>query len=443
MEEQTTTTGGRGEEHSLLGFVRALDVALDEVADGPDPVFLRPAAKTRVLVEVCRQVERLDALRHRLLGVAEDAAEAEAARSVAALLAHHTRRDVRRTGPQAELATALEQRWHVVQRAWLKGRLNGDQARVIVEALDKLPDSLSAEQVASAEEHLVALAADFDPQALRNLGSRLFEVIAPEEADALEAEALAKEEAAARAATRLDLKRCGDGSTRITGRIPDHVAHRLRTLLEAYTSPRRLSRGGGSAAAPPGQPGDAQGCPIADGRDPATGERLRAQHLRGLALCALLEHADPTGLPVHGGTATTVMVTMTLEHLLAATGSGTLDDGASLSPGQVRRLACSAGIVPAVLGSASEVLDLGRTTRLFSPAQVRALRLRDRRCRADGCQVPAAWCEAHHARPWSRGGRTDLGDGLLLCAWHHHRVHGPGYHHDRLPNGDLRFHRRT
>jgi hypothetical protein len=98
--------------------------------------------------------------------------------------------------------------------------------------------------------------------------------------------------------------------------------------------------------------------------------------------------------------------------------------------------------LPAVLGGAGEVLALGRARRLFTPAQRKALQVRDRTCRAEGCTVPAAWCEAHHQTPWSRGGRTDLADGILLCSFHHHRVHDPAYAHDRHPDGDLRFHRR-
>ena len=102
------------------------------------------------------------------------------------------------------------------------------------------------------------------------------------------------------------------------------------------------------------------------------------------------------------------------------------------------------GILPAVLGGASEVLDLGRTRRLFSRAQRRALALAHPECQAEGCTVPATWCEAHHCRdPWARGGRTDLADGTLLCGWHHHRAHDDSYDQRRLPNGDFRFHRRT
>ena len=101
-------------------------------------------------------------------------------------------------------------------------------------------------------------------------------------------------------------------------------------------------------------------------------------------------------------------------------------------------------LIPAVLGGKSEVLDLARTSRLFKPAQRKAMIIRDRECRAEGCTIPAAWCEAHHWRkPWAQGGTTDLADGVLLCGWHHHRAHDPKYDATRMPNGDFRFHRRT
>ncbi len=116
-----------------------------------------------------------------------------------------------------------------------------------------------------------------------------------------------------------------------------------------------------------------------------------------------------------------------------------------ITAGDVRRLACSAKLLPAVLGGSAEILDMGRSRRLFSPAQRKAMAIRDVTCRAEGCEIPAAWCEAHHAaQPWNRGGQTDLADGLLLCSWHHHRAHDHRYDARRLANGgELRFHRRT
>ncbi len=80
----------------------------------------------------------------------------------------------------------------------------------------------------------------------------------------------------------------------------------------------------------------------------------------------------------------------------ALRGVGMLDTDAALSPSAVRRLACEAGIVPMVLGARSEVLDLGYTQRLITPAQRRALAARDQGCSYPGCTVPPMWCEAHH-----------------------------------------------
>lgn len=136
-----------------------------------------------------------------------------------------------------------------------------------------------------------------------------------------------------------------------------------------------------------------------------------------------------------------------LTDLATADLGGSHLPGEDATEGQItaahaRRLACTAGILPAVLGGASEILDLGRTRRLFTPAQRKALRLRDRECRAEGCTIPGAWCEAHHTTPWTHGGKTDLADGVLLCHHHHHRAHHTDHTTERLPNGDLRYHRR-
>jgi hypothetical protein len=69
--------------------------------------------------------------------------------------------------------------------------------------------------------------------------------------------------------------------------------------------------------------------------------------------------------------------------------------------------------------------------------------VRDMTCRAEGCDAPADWCEAHHLDPWEAGGRTDIDDGVLLCSHHHHRIHDTRYLVERLANGDFRFHRST
>jgi hypothetical protein len=102
---------------------------------------------------------------------------------------------------------------------------------------------------------------------------------------------------------------------------------------------------------------------------------------------------------------------------------GSLAAGELIDPASARRIACDAGIIPVVLGRDGEILDQGRAVRLFTPGQVRALWRRDQHCTFPGCDVPTAWCDAHHLIHWADGGSTDLSNAALLCARHHTIVH--------------------
>ena len=102
---------------------------------------------------------------------------------------------------------------------------------------------------------------------------------------------------------------------------------------------------------------------------------------------------------------------------------GVTASGAVLSPASVRKLACEAGVIPVMLGSGGEPLELGRASRFFTPGQKRLLWLRDGGCTFPGCTMPAHWTDAHHVQYWSLGGRTDIGNAALLCERHHTRVH--------------------
>jgi hypothetical protein len=172
---------------------------------------------------------------------------------------------------------------------------------------------------------------------------------------------------------------------------------------------------------------------------------LPAPVRRGIAFTQILETLDARDLPTTGGCGATIVVTMTLEQLLAdleASGVCTLDTGGRISASEARRLACSAGIIPMVLGGKSQPLDIGRKRRLHTEAMRLAMGVRDKGCTAEHCQTPPGWCHAHHDHPWSRGGTTNVQTGRLLCPHHHRRLHDPGYLTTRLPDGQLRFHRR-
>lgn len=160
--------------------------------------------------------------------------------------------------------------------------------------------------------------------------------------------------------------------------------------------------------------------------DGAADTRTTGQR-RGEALVAVCRRSMAAGDGVGSGLKATLFVTMGLDDLQARSGggvtTGSADQGALLGPETVRKLACDGGIVPTVLGSAGEVLDLGRRRRLFSPGQLKALWVRDRHCTFPGCSTPAHWCDAHHVLHWLDGGRSDLGNAALLCGRHHTVVH--------------------
>jgi hypothetical protein len=99
------------------------------------------------------------------------------------------------------------------------------------------------------------------------------------------------------------------------------------------------------------------------------------------------------------------------------------ETGVPISAGWARRLACDATVIPIVLGSNSEPLDVGRATRLIPPAMRRALIARDKGCAFPGCRRPPRWCDAHHIKHWSDGGETSLINLVLLCGYHHDVIH--------------------
>ena len=93
-----------------------------------------------------------------------------------------------------------------------------------------------------------------------------------------------------------------------------------------------------------------------------------------------------------------------------------------LSKATLDRIACDCDVSRVIMNGRSEIIDVGRARRMISPALWKALVARDRHCTHPGCDKPPGWCEAHHDKPWSEGGETNLTNCRLLC-WHHHHLH--------------------
>ncbi len=116
-------------------------------------------------------------------------------------------------------------------------------------------------------------------------------------------------------------------------------------------------------------------------------------------------------------------------------------DGQPLPPETVRRLGCDAEIIPIVLGTAGQALDVGREQRLATRAQRRALRAMYRTCAHPGCQVRFEHCRIHHVRWWDHHGPTDLANLIPLCSEHHHLVHEGGWTLTLRPDRTITLHR--
>ncbi|QNN54008.1 HNH endonuclease signature motif containing protein [Nocardioides mesophilus] len=322
------------------------------------------------------------------------------------------------------LVRVLNERYNLTRDAFAAGSINEKQVRVIVNAAEDMPEGVSQEDREAAEAGLVELAVDgTNARALRQRARRMLDRISRELADKQESGMLEKEEERAEGETWLTLSDRGDGTFVGKFVIPELQGRMLQNFLERLTSPRRLSR-------------NKAGEEIEDDSVGGTFNGLNWSETLGMGFLELIEHLPEDGW---SGVNASLVVTIDLQHLRDGLAAAHLDTGVSVSAGQARRLACEAGLIPAVLGGRSEVLDLGRSMRLANLAIRRAIHLIYDTCAAEGCDRPVAWSEIHHLEPWSEGGVTSLENSVPLCGHHHRRAHDCCYELIRLDTGELRF----
>src|SRR5262245_2426799 len=264
------------------------------------------------------------------------------------------------TAAGLRIARLLEERYVATREAFAAGRLRVEQVRVIVNAAEQAPVEATAAQVSAAEAWLVAKATGdgvrsgrpMDAKRLRQAARRMFATVDHDLADQHEAILLGRETRTAEAESFLALHDNGDGSFSGRFRTPELHGHLLSQALDRLTAPRRLSR-------------DPAGGLVVDESAPGTDCGANLHETRGSAFCELLEHLPTRG---HAGTAVEVVVTMKLDALLTGLGAAGLDTGVAITAGEARRLACDAGLVPAVLGGQSTWAVHDGCTRALSGA---------------------------------------------------------------------------
>ncbi|NEN07470.1 DUF222 domain-containing protein [Diaminobutyricibacter tongyongensis] len=325
-----------------------------------------------------------------------------------------------------------------------------DQAAVIIRELGKTGDGCSLEQRHIGERLLVEHAPALTVEQVRRAAIQL--------RDRLDEDGTEPREQIQRRRRSLTITTTRDGMTRIDWRLDAESAGHVVPQITAYVSrdfhDKRNGRntGDGHDVGDSGDTGDGHDVgdsrATADARNasagstgvrfedpepgptdtPAMEETRSMAQLRSDGAVEVFRHragctSGATSPPV------TMIVRVGLDQLRSGKGAAEIDEVPSpVSGATARRLAADANLIPMVLGRDSEVLDLGRKQRLFSPAQKHALAERDGGCAWTGCPHPPSYTQAHHIRWWDRDtGPTDLKNGILLCSHHHHRVHDDGW----------------
>lgn len=281
----------------------------------------------------------------------------------------------------------LARQRHLLKRtldAVLTGTVTYDQAQSVEKAVRPLP----AHARPDAVELLTDLSEQTDAGTVRVAGRRLREVVDPDGSLADNERDFQRR--------HLTLSPLLDGMTSVDGLLDPEAAATVQAALAPLIMPTGPD----------------------DGRSAA---QRRADALVEVAAVALRSEQ----LPVLSGAVAAVDVIVPWADLQP--GRGALAGNGFLPGPSLARLLCDATVSRIVLGPDSLPLDVGRSSRLFTPAQRRALAVRDGGCRFPGCSRPPRHTDGHHVVPWLSGGPTDLANGMLLCRTHHRAVHEGGW----------------
>jgi hypothetical protein len=285
------------------------------------------------------------------------------------------------------------------------GEVSPEQAQVIEIVIRHLP--VDTELRALAEKLLLSEAPHLNATELRIAGEHLLETIDPDGHARREEKKLDQHERSAHLNRFLAIVDDGLGGVKVRGRGTVEDAAVIKAALASLSAPAAKDL---------------------EDSDPELGVEGRDTRDHGArAWDALVETCqkalDADVLPTGHRARPRVMVTVALEDLESGLGSGTLETGERLSVTAVRKLACDADLIPVVLGTHGQPLDVGRTHRLVTLGIWLALIARDKHCAFPGCRRPPIACEAHHVVPWHAGGQTRLRDMVLLCKAHHTVIH--------------------
>jgi hypothetical protein len=319
--------------------------------------------------------------------------------------------------------------------------LHPAQAEAIVSMLDKLPSTVPAEDLEVAERELVELGRTHGPLELRKAGVQICNRLDTDGPEPAEDKAYDRE--------TLKLKNAENGVA-FSGFLANENGELLRTLIHAHAKPRRTVDGALDPRSRDQRQADALTTVlnlstnvVASGSVASgTARPPRADAPGGSACAASTTDASTAaaGTASRSGSKPHITVTIDFNDLKDGIATGRLTYGDPVSAGTIRRLACDAQILPIVLGSESQPLDVGTTVRLATGPMRKALIARDKGCVC--CGAPPLYCDAHHVISWIDGGETKITNLVLLCKRCHRDLHS-GHWDIRIINGTVHVTRPT
>jgi len=269
----------------------------------------------------------------------------------------------------------------LVSSALAEGEISFKHASLIAATAERLGEKFAG----PAEQILVSAARELDPGRLRVAVMHLRHCVEP---DGVLAEA---EQAHQR--RFLHLSQTFGGLFVLDGQFGAEDGATLQTALDALMTP-------------PGPD------------DERTASQRRADALVEMATRQL----DGGELPCVGGQKPHLLVTVELPALWKQPGARAAElEWAQPIPAETaRRIACDCTLTPVVEG------EVHGSRKVIPGWKRRALVARDKGCRFEGCDMPAAWTDAHHIQHWIDGGPDELWNLVLLCRRHHRMVHEGG-----------------
>jgi hypothetical protein len=292
---------------------------------------------------------------------------------------------------RVRLGRALADVMPMTGKAWEAGHIGIDHAQVVANTIRGVDHDLALDMEGFMASHAPALTVE----ELKTLAAELLATASPEQSDA--------EAAKKRASQHLSLSETLGGMWRLDGWLDPEAGLIFANAIAAFT--RKPD-------------------PDGDVMVESIGSR------RAEALVQLARHATAHAESCNdeGGSRYDLVIGVSHQTLEDRLGVGGTPDGQRFTAGTLRRMACDAGIIPAVYGNDSEVLDFGRKTRTIGNGLRHFIVARDGGCVFPGCDRPPSYTEVHHREHWiEHDGETNPENLEMLCTHHHHTVHEGGW----------------